>query len=135
MRGDTQRLFDEALDNKWGSWIRLSRDSFYITHVRKCLSTVNNLEHTEICRTIFDGEIKIIQPRLIIAMGEESFEFLCPNCDYKSALGKITKSRYGNVYTTYYPAGTDLLDNEVIETFKKHIALISRLIWESECPF
>ena len=55
------------------------RSSFYISNVLRCHSPSNRHPYPselEACRPILDEEIKIIKPRLIIALGGVAFERL-----------------------------------------------------------
>lgn len=105
----------------------LSRNDFYITNVVKCFidDGINNVAET--CpETFLANEIKIITPKLIIAIGESPFNFFCPNDTYSDRLGKITKSEFGKIYTIYHPSPIN--DPMQRKIFNKQIRMLAKLI-------
>jgi len=130
--GDAGKNFDEEIQKNG-----LNRSDFYITNTVKCLTKKqdgsNNrkpsFKEVETCSASFlANEIKIIQPTLIITLGESAFGFFCPEEKYSDRLGKITKSKYDNIYAIYHPSPMNINDPERRKAFNKQINLLARLI-------
>lgn len=130
--GDAGKNFDEEL-NKNG----LDRTSFYITNIVHCFTrnsdgTNNrkpNAKEKETCSSMFlINEIKIINPKLIITLGESAFSFFCPDRKYSDCLGKITKSHYGKIYGSYHPSPMNINDPARRKIFNRQIELLAKLI-------
>lgn len=117
--GEANKNFSEELNKN-----NMDQSRFYISNIIKCFVGNKIEKEREICPSIFLAtEIRIIQPKLIIALGKSSFDFLCPGSEYNDRLGKITNSKYGKVYTIYHPLN---IDNR--KMFNRHIELLSKLI-------
>lgn len=108
----------------------LSRDNFYISNIVKC-HTPGNRAPTESevleCSNILNLELATIKPRLIITLGAAAFQYLCPNEDYTSAMGKIIKGRY-NVYPIYHPSPRNLTIKSRSDKFHADIRRVCALI-------
>lgn len=114
----------------------LDRKDFYITSLVHCFTRSANhrgnrrptAKEKETCfPTFLSHEIKIIQPTLLIALGVAPFEFLCPDKKYQEYLGKITSSRFGKIYTVYYPL-KNLTKPSQKKAFKRQIRMLAKLI-------
>jgi DNA polymerase len=73
--GASGRFFNAAVEDEIG----LTRSCFYISNVLRCFTPGNRkpLESELMaCRPILDEEIKLIQPKLILALGSVAFEQL-----------------------------------------------------------
>ena len=116
--GEAGNNFDKELTKN-----KIDRTKFYITNIVKCF-TKNIDEEKKTCAAAFlANEIKIIKPKLIITLGEFAFKFFCPEEHFLDKLGKITKSRFGKVYSIHYPNNPNYQ-----ETFSRQIELLAKLI-------
>lgn len=130
--GEAGKNFDEEIIKNG-----LRRSDFYISNCVKCFTKksdgTNNRkpsnQEIELCSSIFIvNEIRILKPTLIITLGESSFSFFCPEEKYSDRLGKITKSKYGNIYAIYHPSPMNINDPARRKLFDKQISLLAKLI-------
>jgi DNA polymerase len=130
--GDAGKNFDEEIAKNG-----LCRDDFYVTNTVKCFTRksdgTNNrkpsAKEKTTCSDIFlVNEIKILQPTLIITLGESAFSFFCPNEKYSDRLGKITKSTLGKIYAIYHPSPMNINDPARRVMFDKQIKMLAKLI-------
>jgi len=113
--GKTGKILDEELKKNTSD-----RSKFYISNIIKCPTKDNDCK--KICSSIFlTTEIKIIQPKLIIAIGKLVFDFFCPEEKYQS--GKITKSKFGKIYAVDDPTNSSHRKN-----FNRQIELLTKLV-------
>jgi DNA polymerase len=126
--GDAGKFFDVNLQKNG-----LSRSDFYITNILKC-HTVNNEKPTddylEACCPIFQLEIKIIKPVLLITLGSISFSAICPDLKMSDHLGSIVNSgKFGvKVYPVYHPSPRNMSIVDRREKFEKHIGILCKLV-------
>jgi len=109
--GSAGELLNESL-----SGTGLSRDKVYITNLLKCRPPNNRdprPEEVEVCGLFLDRQIKIIKPRLIVALGRHSASYILPKVgrSFRSMAGVHGKKIYGRLFNrpttvvpTYHPA-------------------------------
>lgn len=108
-----------------------SRNDFYITNAIKCYTKGNSrpLErHIEACEPFLRMEVKLLKPKIIIALGGIAFQILCPEHRFSDRLGQFTSSRYGKVYAIYHPSPVNLSDHKRREMFDKQMRSLCRLM-------
>jgi len=108
-----------------------SRKDFYITNIVKCWTKGNKkplARHVEACEPFFRMEVKLLKPKIIVALGSVAFQTLCPGVKFSEALGSITKSNYGNVYAIYHPSPLNLNNPANREMFNDQISLLCRSV-------
>jgi len=93
----------------------MDRTNFYVTSLIKCFSQKHSEEFKN-CETFLNNEIKIIKPKLLITTDKKTFKILCPESKYGAS--KITKSKYGNIYSI----------NQNCGKFSRQIELLCKLI-------
>ena len=126
--GDAGKFFDLNLQKNG-----LSRSDFYITNILKC-HTVNNEKPTdsyiESCHPIFQLEVKIIKPVLLVTLGSVSFKAVCPDLKMGDHLGTIVGSdKFGvKVYPIYHPSPRNMSIIDRREKFEKDVSLLCKLV-------
>lgn len=126
--GDAGKFFDtEIMKNG------LKRDDFYISNVCKCHTIGNaapDFEYVKNCEPILRMELMILKPRLVITLGSVAFAVFCPDLEYRSNLGQITRSQKFNIdiYPIYHPSprNMNLVDrrNKFVEDIENLCKLI-----------
>lgn len=85
--GKAGRIFDEMLDS-----IKLSRDDVYISNILKCRPPKNRnplKSEIEKCSKFIDKQIEIINPEIIVPMGNYAIKFIFNK--FKLKLEKINR--------------------------------------------
>jgi uracil-DNA glycosylase family 4 len=115
----------------------VSRNQFYITNIVHCFTDGNRkplLEEVSACHNIVAMEMRILRPKLVVALGALAFNTLCPDEKYSESMGTIKKVTYGgvnlNVMAVYHPSGMNLAVPERKAKFQKDIARVCALIKE-----
>jgi DNA polymerase len=104
-----------------------SRTDFYICNLVRCwIDGKPQQEYIDSCAPFLQMEMKLLKPKLIIALGQFVFQQLCPDDKFCDSVGKIRSGRYGKVFAVHYPS----LEN--ITEFRKQISLICRLLKATE---
>ena len=85
-------------------------DECYITNLVKC-STENNIVKEEDCRICFKThlkrELQLVNPKIVIALGEQVFKFLSIRLEQE-----VVKIKHPSWYYSY---GRGTMDNEILE--------------------
>lgn len=128
--GRAGKLLTELL-----SEIGLSRDEVYIANVLKCRPPRNRdpkPDEIKACSPYLDKQIKIIQPRLLVALGRFAAFFLLNRSVTLSRSRLIVyDTRYGNkLIVTYHPAAV-LRDPRKMDLVREDFKLIKKTLEEA----
>ncbi|MEO0202717.1 MAG: uracil-DNA glycosylase [candidate division WOR-3 bacterium] len=130
--GKAGKLLNQILEE-----IGINRErDLYITNVVKC-RPLNNRDPKEIeimtCKPYLDFQIKVISPKLIVALGRYSAGLLSSR-PFERALqnrGKIIESIYKiPLLITYHPAAA-LRNNDLIPIIKSDLEKIKSILYDS----
>lgn len=110
-----------------------SRDDFYICNSVRCYTPGNakpDADHLEACHNFLEMEIRLLRPRLIIALGQCAIDALCDGVRFGDVLGEIVHSKYNRtpVFVAYHPSPLNLADAGRRKMFNRQIALVCALI-------
>ena len=100
--GDAGELLSKMIEKV----LNIPREKVYLTNLLKCTSLENksNPRHIEMCQNYLFQEIKLIQPKLIITLGEMSYQSLSgDNSPLEDSRGQL---QHKNTYTllgTFHP--------------------------------
>jgi len=101
--GPAGQLLTKALTK-----LAINREDIYITNIVKCRPQNNQTpsdEHIQICKTILEKEINLIQPEVIICLGKTATNgLLGTKYSIQSVRGKILYYKNIPVIPTYHPA-------------------------------
>jgi len=81
----------------------LKKEDVYITSLVKCKSAngMNNTHFTA-CNSYLFKEIELVNPKLIVTLGEKAYDYLCPNMDKFSHIrGQMIKYKNYNILPTF----------------------------------
>ena len=100
-------LGGEMLTSMIEKVLKLSRDEVYISNLLKChpLSTQKFLE-TEIhtCKAYLFKEIELIQPKIIVTLGEEAYHYLSNDfIELEKIRGSVIEKENYIIIPTYHP--------------------------------
>ncbi len=128
--GRAGKLLTELL-----SEIGLSRDEVYIANVLKCRPPRNRdprPDEIKACSPYLDKQIKIIQPRLLVALGRFAAFFLLNRSVTLSRSRLIVyDTRYGSkLIVTYHPAAV-LRDPRKMDLVREDFKLIKKTLEEA----
>lgn len=123
--GAAGKFLDEML-----GIIKLKREDVYITNTVKCRPPENRdptSQEKEVCWPWLVGQIKIIQPKMIITLGRHSMNLFLPDKKISEVHGKAVKRNYPGLgeqtfFTLYHPAAALYnggLRQTLIRDFKK----------------
>ena len=119
--GEAGQLFDKIL-----SAIELSREDVYISNILKYTPSKNSNSHQfeiKICKDHFQQQLQIINPTLVVALGEDvGNKILNVNKSIETLSGKIHKLEDFNLIVTYHPEAilkNPKLKQPTWEDFKK----------------
>ncbi len=103
--GAAGKNFDEFLSDILG----LERDHIYITNTVKCYSPKNRApywDETDACRHFLEKEIAIIQPKVVLALGNYALQYLTGTSGIGSCHGRMKWSEQYkvNVFPLYHPS-------------------------------
>ncbi|QDF28436.1 uracil-DNA glycosylase [Halarcobacter anaerophilus] len=81
----------------------LKKEDVYITSLVKCKSANGmNSSHFSSCSSYLFKEIELVNPKLIVTLGEKAYEYLCPDMDkYNQIRGQIIKYKNYSVLPTF----------------------------------
>ncbi len=127
--GRAGKLLTELLQS-----IGLEREEVYIANVLKCRPPRNRdprPEEIKACSPYLDRQIKIIQPRLLVALGRFAAFFLLGRPVTLSRSRSIVyETRYGNkLIVTYHPAAV-LRDPRKMDLVQQDFELIKKVLEE-----
>jgi len=102
--GKAGQLLIKMIENVLG----LSVDEFYITSVTKCAPSNNkiiNINEVNICKPYLEKQIELIQPRLIVALGDLSYKYITSDLsDFSQVRGKVVKYNGMDLIPTFNPS-------------------------------
>ena len=116
--GETGKVLDQLLKE-----LKLKRNDFYITPAVKFTPKFDKPKHKEIKRSSFfiKQEIKIVEPSVIIALGNTALKGLGVKLPLQNIRGRLVRFGEMNLFATYSPEemGTDhKLHDKVHEDFQ-----------------
>lgn len=128
--GAAGKFLDEML-----AVIKLKREDVYITNTVKCRPPENRdptSEEKAACWSWLEGQIKIIQPKLIITLGRHSMNLFLPDKKISEVHGKAIKRNYPGLgeqtfFTLYHPAAA-LYNGGLRETLIKDFKKIPKVL-------
>lgn len=100
--GEIGNLFDRML-----LAINLSREMFFITHAIKCKTPGGRppeVEEIEACKPFLLKQLKILKPKLVLALGFTPPKMLLGNVSFPQIRGKTFKIKESMVFFTYHPS-------------------------------
>lgn len=108
----------------------LKLDEFYISHMVRCYCQEQpSSESIEKCEPFLRMEINLIKPKLVVALGENVFEQLCPTTAFSDSLKKITKSKYNiPVFAMHHPSPLYLRDSSARAEFEGQTRVLCTLV-------
>lgn len=126
--GEAGAIFNQELV-KYG----INRDDLYFTNVTKCSTNDNRKpenDEIETCEPYLKMEIRIVKPKLVVALGAVAFQAFCPDKTFSDSIGTIVKSEKFNVkiFPIYHPSPLNLEDDGRNELFVKHMKLLCGMI-------
>jgi DNA polymerase len=131
--GDSGKNFNEELARHG-----LTRDNFYISNTVKCYAPQNRApteSEVSACKLFLQMEMAILRPVLIVTLGQVAFDRMCPNHDYSSSLGTISRdngSGHVPVFAVYHPSPRNLEVPERKARFKRQMAVLCALVKKIE---
>ena len=106
----------------------LSYHDFYVCSILRCHS--DHLNHPPIdeyvskCRPFLQMEVNLLQPRLMIAMGQFVFDELCKGASFNSSLNSLVINNYGIKTISMHETDHPDFDNQI----KKIAKLVTKII-------
>lgn len=123
--GRAGKLLDDLLAS-----VPLNRSDVFITNVVKCRPPENRdpaADEMDACSIYLNGQIEIIQPRVIATLGRHSLSRFFPDARISKDHGRILTWRNIVVYPLYHPAAA-LRSSNVMAILKKDIAGLSQAL-------
>ena len=105
--GKSHQLFKKMLNS-----IDLNINDIFMVNIFKCCESADLYESTEVnsCRTYLNKQIEILEPKLIVALGQVSAcSLLEKRLDMVDLRDKLFQYNGVDFYVTYHP--NDLLNN------------------------
>lgn len=129
--GDAGKNFNKMLQV-----LRLYRKEIYISNTVKCrpVDGKRNRAPTEeekiSCKHFLKQEIEIIQPRLVITLGNHSLEFFTGHQGITRSHGVVeTSGEFGvNVFPTYHPSSFNFRNRERLQEISGDMKVLKALI-------
>jgi uracil-DNA glycosylase family 4 len=119
--------------------INLKREDIYITNIVKYRPPENRdplPEEKAACRDWLLGEIKIIQPKLIIFLGRHAMNNFFPELQISQAHGKLLIKKFSGISTKYffplYHPAAALYDGSMREVLLQDFKKIPKVLKEIE---
>jgi len=127
--GKSGQLLVKMIENV----LNISVNDVYITNNVKCKPSNTKTatpNEVKICKPYLDKQIEIIQPKLIVALGDLSYRhFTADSADFSQIRGKVTKYNNIDVIATFHPSF--LLRNPSAKKEAYHDMLKIKSIMES----
>lgn len=82
-------------------------DKVYVTNIVKCISTKGTIskEHVNYCKSYLHKQIELIQPKLIVALGEGAYSHLTNDTTpFSQIKGKVINYNDFDIICTYEPS-------------------------------
>jgi DNA polymerase len=129
--GPSGKVFEEAL----GRIVGLSRDDLYITNTVKCYTKGNRKptqSEVDNCRDFLDLEMKLVQPKVAVALGSFAFKALTGMSGIMKHCGKVVVSpRYGvRVVAMLHPSPYNTNSPERREMFELAMGKLAEVLKE-----
>jgi uracil-DNA glycosylase len=119
--GKSGKFLDELLQ-----LIKLKRENIFITNAIKCHPENNRvltIKEIKTCKELWlNKQIEIINPKLIVLMGNVAVRSIFGKSKVYELHGKLIKKDYLNYFITYHPAAGirfSKIRTEMIKDFKK----------------
>ncbi len=101
--GNSAQLLKKMVENV----LKLSIDDVYLTHAVKCVPiTISKISLSQYnsCRSYLLKQIELIKPRVIVALGEDSYNALCQNEQkFNDVRGHILEFNKCKLIPIYHP--------------------------------
>lgn len=112
--GDAGKNFDQFLQNILG----IDRDHIYITNTIKCYTPDNRApteEEVEACKDFLKQEIQIIQPKIIVVLGNYALKYFTKHGGITKSHGKLERSEEFevDVFPMYHPSPLNMNKAEI----------------------
>jgi len=127
--GVSGKFFNNAIKEV----LNINRSFLYITNCVRCF-TPNNRPPSEAemenCRYLLDREIEILNPKLIVTLGNPALRQITGNQGIKKYHGKIeTSLRYGiSVLPLYHPSPLNTNKPDICREFKNDLKKLSEYL-------
>lgn len=123
--GTAGKILDELLES-----ISLPRKDVYITNIVKDRPEKNRdplPSEIEIYGPFLDRQIRIIKPKVIVALGRYSMEYIMKKFVRQSTDGSKIELKIGKLHGKSFPAKTDYGDIDVVVLYHPCVAVYNRL--------
>lgn len=87
--------------------LNINKNDVYITNIVKCRTSHNtiNVEEANCCRAYLDKQVSLIQPELIVLLGEVAYDFFLDNqMPFSQIRGQIINKNSFNIISTFHPS-------------------------------
>jgi len=102
--GKSGQLLTKMIENV----LEFDVQNFYITSITKCAPSNNkviNINEVNICKPYLEKQIELIQPKLIVTLGDLAYKHLTTDMtDFSQIRGKIVKFNNINLIPTFNPS-------------------------------
>lgn len=95
----------EVLTNMIQNVLKISVNDVYITNIVKCKgASTFNATHANTCNLYLNKQIELINPMLIVTLGEKSYRYLTnDNSPFEKVRGTLLPFNYYNIFPTFSP--------------------------------
>lgn len=127
--GVSGKRFDQFLADILG----IERKHVYITNTVKCYTPKNRGPHPEemaLCKHFLKREIGIIQPKIILALGNYALQYFCKHGGMSKCHGQLEHSEeFGvDVFPVYHPSPLNMNKVSVREQTEEDFRKLKRLL-------
>ena len=131
--GVSGRNFKKAIED-----IHLNRSDFYITNIVKCSSTEDkppNASEIDSCSYIFEKEIEIVKPIVILSLGGTALKLLTNQYGIKRLHGiPIYSKKYNiDVFPMFHPSPLNFNNADLRKNFYDDLKNFKRFLFKKEC--
>lgn len=96
----------ELLKNMIEKVLHIKKEEVYITNVLKCLP-LNPLDisknEVNICKEYLYKQIEIINPKIIVTLGDKAYNYLTNDTDWSKIRGNVIKHKNYTILPMYHP--------------------------------
>jgi len=85
----------------------LQRDDVFVSNVAKCRPPENRRPTTaesDSCEPYLEREIEVLQPKLVVLLGDTALKRFFPEGELASAHGRLQKKGQSTFFSSYHPA-------------------------------
>ncbi len=126
--GRSGRYLDQLVAEEMG----LGRDDFYVANTVKCRPPANRdprPEETQACRRFLDGQLEVINPRVIVTLGNFAARLLlATDLGITKLRGRSYPFRTGYVVPTFHPAAVMRSGGEMVAQMRADLVRAKALL-------